>query len=146
ALLAVPALALFAIRAGRQPLGQAWRLWWTAGWVLIVLHLYWGLGRLHHWDPISVFERQGFRVAAPIFVLEVVWLVDVVLAWTRRDWSHAAGGYLLWQWLAWLIAVANFAVSLLVFRNDPASLWIGVLMAAALGLAVLRRLVEGERA
>lgn len=144
ALLSIPALALFLARAGARPLGQAWRLWWTLGWLLIFVHLWWGLGHLHSWDALSVFVRQGLWIAAPIFILELVWLIDVVLAWVRRDWAEARGWFLAWQWFAWAVAAANFFVSLVVFRNDLPSLVIGVLMTAVLVVVLLQRLARAE--
>ncbi|HEU0221014.1 MAG TPA: hypothetical protein VFR34_02240 [Paracoccaceae bacterium] len=146
ALLALPALCLFLLRAGRQPLGQSWRLWWTAGWVMIAVHLWWGLGRLHDWDLASVVERQGWHIAGPIFVLEILWAADMVLTWARSDWAEARGAYLAWQWLVWCVAAASFCVSLAIFQNDATSLWIGLFLTLALILAALRRLAEGEPA
>jgi hypothetical protein len=144
ALLSLPALCLFVTRAGRRPLGHGWRLWWTAAWALVVIHLWWGLGRLHGWDVVSVFERQGLLIAVPIFVLEIVWLIDILLAWTRRDWQEARGWYLRWQWFAWAIAAANFFVSLMVFQNSGTSLVFGAIFSLALGLAILGRLATWE--
>lgn len=145
ALLALPALCLFLARTGRRPLGRAWRLWWTAGWIMVAAHAWWGLGGLHGWDLGSVFHRQGNAIALSIVLLEVVWAVDVALAWARADWAEARGWFRAWQRAAFGIAVACFIVSLLVFRNDPQSFWIGLVMAVALGLTLLRRLAEGER-
>lgn len=149
ALMTIPALALFLARAGARPLGQAWRLWWTGGWILIFIHLWWGLGLLHNWDVPSVFDRQGFLIAAPIFFLEGIWIIDIVLAWTHNGWSQARGWLLAWQWFAWLVAAANFFVSLVIFRNDLPSLVIGVFMTALLVIVLLRRLAgpaQGARA
>lgn len=143
ALLTTPALALFLARAGAKPLGQAWRLWWTGGWLLIFIHLWWGLGLLHAWDAPSVFHRQGFLIAAPIFFLEAIWIIDIVLAWTHRGWAQARGWLLAWQWFAWLVTAANFFVSLVIFRNDLPSLVIGTLMTAVLIVVALRRLAGG---
>lgn len=142
ALLTLPALAVFLDRAGARPLTQGWRLWWTAGWAMIVVHLWWGLGLLHGWDVASVFERQGIWIAGPIFILEAVWTIDVILAWTRRDWARARGRFLRWQWFAWAVAVANYFVSLVIFRNDAQSLIIGALLTVLLVAVLLRRLAR----
>ncbi|RMH51903.1 MAG: hypothetical protein D6686_03435 [Alphaproteobacteria bacterium] len=146
ALMAMPAMWHFLRRAGRRPLGQSWRLWWTAGWLMIVIHMWWGLGALHQWDAASVFARQGLAIAGPTFLLELVWTVDVVLAWTRRDWADARGWAGAWHWFAWALAAACFFVSLILFRNDAASLWTGALMLAVLLSALLRRLAAMEEA
>jgi hypothetical protein len=101
ALLATPAFFIFARHFGRAGLGQWWRLFWTFGWLMIVIHFYFGLGIMHFWDPISVFQRQGFAIAAPIFLLQITWLIDIGLAFIRRDWRRAAGWYKWWQLVAY---------------------------------------------
>ncbi|SMF51386.1 hypothetical protein SAMN06265365_11794 [Tistlia consotensis] len=146
ALLATPALSVFVRRFGRAPLGDWWRLFWSAGWVMMAVHLWWGLGALHQWDAASVFQRQGFLVAAPIFLIQAIWPLDVALAWTRRDWARAAGGYRWWQALAGLAVFLTFFVSLVVFRNDLESLVLGLVQAAAVLLAGLLRKLDREGA
>lgn len=144
ALLATPAFYIFARHFGRAGLDHWWRLFWAFGWLMIVIHFYFGLGIMHFWDPVSVFQRQGFAVAGPIFLLEVTWLIDIALAFTRRDWRLAAGWYKWWQVVASLIAFANFFVSLIIFRNDIESLAIGIVMTAVVILALVLRWSDGE--
>ena len=144
ALLAMPAFFIFARHFQRGGLGHWWRLFWTFGWLMIVIHFYFGLGVMHFWNPVSVFQRQGFALAGPIFLLQVTWLIDIVLAFARRDWSHAIGWYKWWQLVAYLIAFLNFFVSLVIFRNDFESLVVGVVMTIAVVLALLLRWSERE--
>lgn len=146
ALLATPAFYIFARHFQRAGLGTWWRLFWTYGWLMIVIHFYFGLGIMHFWNPVSVFERQGFWIAAPIFLLEVTWLIDIALAHIRSDWRHASGVYKWWQVLAYLIAFGNFFVSLIVFRNDIESVVVGTIMIAAVALGLAQRwLVDGRQ-
>ncbi|MGY9055556.1 MAG: hypothetical protein ACKVGZ_08135, partial [Alphaproteobacteria bacterium] len=87
ALLVTPALYIFI----RTSLTHWWRLFWTFAWAMIAIHLIWGLGLEHFWKPLSVFERQGFLIAFPIFFLQAVWLLDIAMTWTRFDWARPQG-------------------------------------------------------
>ncbi len=146
ALLAAPAFYIFARHFGRAGLGHWWRLFWTFGWLMIVIHFVFGLGVMHFWDPISVFQRQGFAVAAPIFLLEVTWFIDIVLAYVRRDWALSTGWYKWWQLAAYLIAFLNFFVSLIIFQNDIESLIIGIVLTLCVGSALVLRWSARETA
>ncbi|NKB49155.1 MAG: hypothetical protein GKS02_07300 [Alphaproteobacteria bacterium] len=146
ALLATPAFYIFARHFARAGLNHWWRLFWTFGWLMIVIHFYFGLGIMHFWDPVSVFQRQGFAVAGPIFLLQVTWLIDIGLAFIRRDWRFSTGWYKWWQLVAYLIAFLNFFVSLLVFQNDIQSLVIGILMTLVVVAALVQRWSDGEHA
>ena len=97
ALLVTPALYIFVRRYGRAPLTHWWRLFWTFAWAMIAVHLIWGLGLEHDWRPLTVFERQGFFVAFPIFLLQGLWLIDIAMSWTRIDWAWSTGVYKYWQ-------------------------------------------------
>lgn len=144
AILTTPALCIFVVHFRREGLGDWWRLFWMLGWTMIVIHFYFGLGVMHFWNPISVFERQGFLVAGPIFLLQGVWLVDILLTFLRRDWRRAQKVYAVWQLFVWLIAYANFFVSLVVFRNDTESLVIGLAMSAAVIISMMHRFFCAE--
>lgn len=145
ALLVTPALYIFVRYSGMTPLTHWWRLFWSFAWVMIVMHLIWGLGLEHDWQPLTVFERQGFWEAFPIFVLQVFWLLDMAMSWTRLDWAWATGVYKLWQTFMALFVFLNFFVSLVVFRNDMESLAIGLAMTAVVAAAALLRWNEREQ-
>jgi hypothetical protein len=145
AILVTPALYIFVRQYGRGRLGHWWRLFWTAAWAMIAIHFVWGLGFEHFWKPLTVFERQGFFVAFPIFLLEAVWVVDILLSWIRMDWARAGGVYKYWQAFVWLLVFLNFFIALVIFRNDTPSLIIGLIQAAAIALAFVMRWVEREQ-
>lgn len=139
-LLATPAFYVYARRYGRAPLTNWWRLSWTAGFLVSLLHVWWGLGGLHGWDWRSVFDRQGFILAAVIFATTVLWGVDVLLAWFGgRGW---ATGYVWIRRPAFWIGLTAFLVSTVVFANDVQSIVVGGLLAGAVLTATAQR-VDG---
>ena len=145
ALLVTPALYIFVRRYGRAPLTHWWRLFWTFAWAMIAVHLIWGLGLEHDWRPLTVFERQGFFVAFPIFLLQGLWLIDIAMSWTRIDWAWSTGVYKYWQGFMAVFVFANFFVAMVIFRNDTESLVIGLLQTAVVIGAFLLRWNEREQ-
>ena len=137
ALLATPAMYKFARAFGREPLDNWWRLFWTFGWIMAMIHFYFGLFGLHHGDPMSVFERQGALLAGTIFALVLLWGWDVADCWLRRDWREDD---ILSRRLAFWVAVVAFLLSTILFNNAVQSLTVGLLMAAALLLGTLQRI------
>lgn len=136
-LLATPAFYIFARTYGREPLTNWWRLSWTAGWVMSVIHAYYGLWGLHDGDVWSVFERQGWALAGTIFLLIAVWGWDVFNAWARPDWQE--DDILSRRPAFWIGAVAFF-ISTVLFHNDIQSLTSGLILTAALLTGVLQRI------
>ena len=135
-LLATPAFCIFALTYGREPLDNWWRLFWTAGWLMAVAHFWYGLFDLHRGDVASVFERQGIALAGTIFLLLALWGWDVVNAWMRPDWRE--DDIASRRPAFWVGAVAFF-ISTVLFNNDRQSLIVGLILAAAIVVAVLRR-------
>lgn len=136
-LLATPAFYIFARTYGREPLTNWWRLSWTAGWVMSVIHFYYGLWGLHDGDVWSVFERQGWALAGTIFLLVAVWGWDVFNAWARPDWEE--DDIASRRPAFWIGAVAIF-ISTVLFNNDIQSLTCGLILTAALLVGVLQRI------
>lgn len=136
-LLATPAFYIFARTYGREPLTNWWRLSWTAGWVMSVIHAYYGLWGMHDGDVGSVFERQGWALAGTIFALTAVWGWDVFNAWARPDWEE--DDILSRRPAFWIGAVAFF-ISTVLFNNDIQSLICGLILTAALLVGVLQRI------
>lgn len=136
-LLATPAFYTFARNYGREPLTNWWRLSWTAGWVMSVIHAYYGLWGLHDGDVASVFQRQGWALAGTIFALIAVWGWDVFNAWARPDWEE--DDILSRRPAFWIGAVAFF-ISTVLFNNDIQSLICGLILTAALLIGVLQRI------
>ena len=135
--LSIPAFYIFARTYGREPLTNWWRLSWTAGWVMAVIHFYFGLFGLHDGEAWSVFERQGYALAGTIFLMIAVWGWDVFNAWFRPDWEE--DDILSRRPAFWIGAVAFF-ISLVLFNNDIQSLISGLLLTAALLVGVLQRI------
>ena len=136
-LLATPAFYIFARTYGREPLTNWWRLSWTAGWVMSLIHFYYGLWGLHDGDLWSVFERQGVALAGTIFLLTAVWGWDVFNAWARPDWEEED---ILSRRPAFWIGAAAFFISTVLFNNDLQSLTVGLILTAALLVGVLQRI------
>ncbi|MGB0851945.1 MAG: hypothetical protein ACPGSI_01530 [Pikeienuella sp.] len=142
-LLATPAFYIFARNYGDdlRPLTNWWRLTWTAGWVMSLIHLWFGLGEMHQWDALSVFTRQGFALAATIFGLILVWGIDVIYAWIRPDWAEDD----IWiRRIAFWWALLAFFVSTVIFNNDLPSLVVGLVMTGAIAVAVFQR-IDGQQ-
>lgn len=135
--LSIPAFYIFARTYGREPLTNWWRLSWTAGWVMALIHFYYGLFGLHDGDAWSVFERQGYALAGTIFLLIAVWGWDVFNAWARPDWEEED---ILSRRPAFWIGAVAFFISLVLFNNDIQSLISGLLLTAALLVGVLQRI------
>lgn len=136
-LLATPAFFIFARTYGEAPLTNWWRLWWTAGWVMSVVHLWFGLGGLHGWDAWSVFERQGPELAGTIFLLIGLWGWDVFNAWARPDWPEED---ILSRRPAFWVGLVAFFVSTVVFMNNPVAFACGLVMTGAVAAGVWLRL------
>lgn len=135
-LLATPALYVFARTYGRAPLTNWWRLWWTAGFLMALVHFWYGLWGLHQGDPVSVFTRQGPLLAGAIFLMLALWFWDVVNAWARPDWREED---ILSRRPAFWVAVVTTFVSTVLFNNDAPSLATGLVMTGALLLAAFQR-------
>jgi len=113
-LLAGLALAMVILRAGRRPLGEDWRGWWSAAFLMFLLHLVWGLGAIFKADVGAVFVVQGTLVAGSNFLLTALWGASVAMAWlgTGPMGLHLAASQLL--------AVSGL-VSTLVFGHGPST-------------------------
>lgn len=142
-LLATPAFYIFARNYGddRRPLTNWWRLSWTAGWVMALIHFWFGLMEMHHGDAGSVFSRQGFALAFTIFGLLFVWGFDVFFAWVRRDWTEDD---VFTRRLAFWWALLAFFVSTVIFNNDAPSMVVGLVMTGAIVVAVFQR-IDGQQ-
>lgn len=135
-LLSTPALYIFARTYGRAPLTNWWRLSWTAGLVMALVHLWFGLFEMHDGDPVSVFTRQGPLLSGTVFLLPVLWFWDVMNAWVRPDWREE--DILSRRPAFWLAVVALF-VSTVLFNNHAPSFTTGLILTSALLLAAFQR-------
>jgi len=109
-----------------------WRLWWAAGFVAYLVHLWWGFGVVYDWNVASVYAGQGAVVASANFALVVLWALSV------------AGAFMGWP-LPWLHAVTAllFGVSILaasiLFGRDISPMGGGILLAVWIGAFYLRQ-------
>lgn len=142
-LLATPAFYIFVRNYGNdaRPLTNWWRLSWTAGWMMSLIHFWYGLGEMHNWDAMSVFTRQGFILAFTIFGLIGVWGADVLFSWMRPDWAEDDAHITR---IAFWWALLAFFVSTVVFNNDPPSMVVGLVMTGAVVVAVFQR-IDGQK-
>jgi hypothetical protein len=137
-LLATPALYIFASRFRRRPLGEWWRMFWSLGWLMNIVHFYFGLFHLHGGQPLTVFERQGFLLAFTIFFFTGLWGIDVVAAWLRPAWAPPYG---FLDSATFVVAFLTFFISTVIFNNDRTSLVVGLIMTFAVAAALVRRLL-----
>lgn len=132
-LLAVPALVLFILRAGRQQtLGSDWRAWWTAAYLTFLLHLVWGFGVMFDADVGAVLDEQGILVGGSNFLLAGLWGLSVARAWCGASglWLHT---------LASLLLTVSALVSTIVFGHGPSPTIGSALLLALLGAGAWRR-------
>lgn len=130
-LLAIPAVVGLVLAIGRAPLGRAWRAWWTAALAGYLVHLWYGFGVMFAGDLAATFAAQGTLVAGSNFVLVVVWLASVLVAWLggAATWLHAA---------VTLLFCINALTSTLLFGRPPSPLF-GAALAAAIVVAAAVR-------
>lgn len=140
-ILATPALCIFVVRFGREPLTSWWRLYWTFGYFACLAHFNYGLLRMHDADPVSVFERQGFLLAATLFLLIGLWSLDIVLTWATRRTDKLIYGIRL---AAHLVAIVSLFISTVVFNNHRIILSLGILMTVSVLGATVLRLLSGR--
>jgi hypothetical protein len=149
AVLAVAALALFPFRARSQGAYGLWLLFWTFSLLAYLAHLsiswFWIFGG----DAAAVKEHQPNGVMESNLALTAVWFADVLLAWFVRE-ADAKGtprrGVIAFHWVAWLFTFVSFLVATLYFGKQRAIEVIGGVMAAAVAVALLARLVCALRA
>ena len=130
-LLAIPAVVRFILAIGRMPPGRTWRAWWTAALGGYLVHLWYGFGVMFTGDLAATFEAQGTVVAAGNFLLAILWLASVALAWSGRPafWLHA---------VATLLFCVSAVTSTLVFGRPP-SPWFGAALAIGIAVAAVGR-------
>jgi hypothetical protein len=138
ALLATPAMYIFVARYRRQPLDDWWLMFWSFGWLMNLVHFYFGLFRLHDGQPLTVFERQGFLLAFSIFFFTGLWGIDVVAAWLRPRWAPPFG---LLDSATFVVGFLTLFISTVIFNNDRTSFVVGLIMTLAVVAGLVRRLM-----
>jgi hypothetical protein len=163
-LLAIPALALFPFRDRAPGVRNAWRLFWTFGFLAYAVHFayaWFGVfggqiatARLHpglfhvptHPTILDlVIAHQGTFVAYSNFAVTGLWLLDILLAWlgggargparTTITAIHA---------LSWLYVLVSFVIASIVFSKNNTILILGWTLVGVVALALLIRLFSRE--
>lgn len=138
--LTTPALCVFAVRFGREPLTNWWQLYWTFGYLAYLAHFYFGFWVMFGADLAAVFASQGILVAGSNFALTALWGGDVILSWVARRRSRIN------QWVtlaAHLFAAVSMFVSAIVFKAGTVRI-LGVMMTIAVFGAIAIRLLSGR--
>jgi hypothetical protein len=128
-----PALILYALR--RDPPGDWWRAFWTAGMLAYLAHFWWVVFVTYDGDFKAIVERQGF-IAYTNFLVTFVWPIDVVLAWIRNPLS--GGPFVVFRFLVWALVAVSFIAASAVFRSGSART-LGLALTAALIFAIAVR-------
>jgi hypothetical protein len=136
-LLAAPALYQYARSYNDEPLDNWWRLFWTASFVMALIHTYYGLFHLYQGDLISLLKRQDWPLTIAFMAMLVLWLWDVITAWLRQDWQEDD---FLSRRCAFWVAIIAFFLSTVLFANDNESLIIGLIITGAVLFGTLQRI------
>jgi hypothetical protein len=137
--LAAPAILLYA--GGRAPHSPWWRSFWTVSFLAYVVHFWWGVFRSFNGDFEALIEREGW-VAYGIFVVTIVWGLDVITAWIKP--SMHSGTVPGLHFLAWFLVTVSFVLATAIFRSGPAA-YAGYAFAAAVLCALIGRVAVRRR-
>jgi hypothetical protein len=133
-LLAAPALAIYILRAGREPLSNLWRLYWTFALLAYLGHFHYAFLRVFHADPWLVMTQQTPWLAISNFVITLLWTIDVLLGWAIRRQSRARFWF---RAFVHLDVLASFTVAAVIFRDGTVRmLGIGLLAVCAIALVL----------
>lgn len=139
------ALALF-LRLGRR-LAVA-RLAWSAGWLVMVLHVLAAFHVHHGWSHADAYAETARKTAARVgldwgggvylnYLFVAVWLVDVAWWWRGLAAYEDRPRAVAWAVQGFLLFMAFNAT--VVFEDGPTR-WVAVAVCVALAAAWLRRL------
>lgn len=155
-LLAVGALVLFPFVGFGDTPRNLWRLFWTLSLFGHIGHLiyavffvfgvqletarlypeYYGLSA----DNVSIYslivEQQTAFVVWSNIVVTILWLIDVLLAWTT-----SASGPKSWIFhvLTWLYVIVSFLGSTVYFDKNPVSYYLGIGLIVSVAISLLIR-------
>lgn len=129
---------------GSDPLLRQSRIWWTAGCVMMSVHMACAFHEVHHWSHDAAFEataRQtaeltGFASGSGVYVNYIVlalWLVDVCW-WWQSPAHHESKSARKTQWLlqaffafVWFNATVVFGHGLIQWAGAAAWLLLAIL-------------------
>ncbi|WP_299821101.1 hypothetical protein [uncultured Roseibium sp.] len=135
--LLVPALAFWLFRTTNRAIANLGYLFWTAAWVVFLLHAYWAIFII--FDGIAdTFVQQGTLIAGGNFFLLAVWTLDVAMIWLLPARFQSYWVQLVARLLAFLI----FALTLVALRGGSIQIlgfvFTGILVAGALVRAIVQ--------
>ena len=113
----------------RTPL---WKFTWLLGFLGYMIHFYFTMTNVFHWDFIAVFNAQGGVVAIANLALLLVWFLSCVTAYLGLTVPYLHRG-------AMLLFIASAAASTVLFARDPLSIAGGVAIVGSWFLALMVR-------
>ena len=132
------ALLAAAARFACRPGSANARKFWTAGWLLMVVHIAAAFAVRHHWSHAEAARHVEERTLAEVGVASSVgiWLNYLfVLLWTADVVRPLSPRVQTWWLSFWWFMSVNAAI---VFERGPTR-WVGVAVAAALAALAFRR-------
>jgi hypothetical protein len=147
-------LAFFVVLAWlvSRPSGQAlnfnWKLVWTAGFLLSVLHVLAAFHFVHHWShreallatAVETQQKLGFDYGIGVYfnyLFLAVWGLDILYAWCPVKWSSKFVERLVMAGRCYLLFIAFN--SLVVFESGWLRIFGAVASALILGIAMVFR-------
>lgn len=131
-LLLIPALGLYLFRSAGQTVTNLAHLFWTAAFIVFVIHTYWGAFVFYN-GLADTFRNQGALLASANFVLLGIWGLDTAVLWFMRDNRRIEIMHTGVRILVFLL----LGLDLIVGRTGAAQLlgftFVGVLVVAGLG-------------
>jgi hypothetical protein len=140
--LATPALVEYVLSYDRKPLSNYWRLFWSFGLIVYLVHLHYGFGVLFHGDFSAVLVSQGSVVAISNFAATGLWSLDALLSWITRQrpaWILAV------RFLTHLLLFVSFFLSAVIFHTGTVR-WLGLAMTLAVLCALAVRVFATPQA
>lgn len=133
------ALCFYIFRHVSRAAYNHWLLFWTFSYVAYLFHFYWAVF-LVFGGIRETFAGQGAFIATTNFIITLWWGADVLLAWfakSERKWIR------IQRAAAHVFVFAAFVVTAIILRGGLVR-WLGIILAASVGLCFLIRLIIWE--
>jgi uncharacterized membrane protein YoaK (UPF0700 family) len=137
------AIAAFEVLRNRQATTrQTARLWWTAGFVLYLIHVAAAFQFIHHWSHAHAYRHTAQQTYELLdidwgggiyfnYVFTIAWLIDVASLWTHSHREATRPSPLRLAWYAFFLFMAINAT--IVFEDGPVR-WISLVVLILLGM------------
>src|SRR5262245_18131368 len=148
--LLIPAQVAFIFSRSRGG-NSYWLAFWTCSYLAFLVHLYWTIGGIFHWNFYDVFHspegvaedpEKVVNNPGPDLFLTAWWTLDVVLAWTissDRKWVQLQRGA-----VHMLAMTMFFGATVLASKASPGVRLLGTMMAGIVMASMVLRLVVRE--